>query len=58
MKAIELRLVRLERGGGGWEAYRHLPPAKWPDAALLASLGLPTDAPDADLLRIVAEGRE
>lgn len=54
MKAIQLRVVRLERGAG-WEAYRHLPLAEWPDAALLAFLGLPPDVPDAELLRIVAE---
>jgi hypothetical protein len=56
MKAMELRLVRLERSGcAGWEAYRHLPLAEWPDAALLAFLELPADASDANLLRIVAE---
>jgi hypothetical protein len=56
MKAIEVRVVRLERGGG-WEAYRGKPPGLWPDAALLAFLGLPLEVTDADLLRIVAEGR-
>jgi hypothetical protein len=31
-----------------------MPLDQWPDAALLAFLGLPADVPDADLLRIAA----
>lgn len=55
MKGLELRLVRLERSSeGGWEAYKGTPLARWPDAALLAFLGLPADASDAELLRIAA----
>ena len=47
----------MERSGGvGWEAYQGVPLAQWPDAALLAFLGLPMDVPNAELLRIVAEG--
>ncbi|MBL6457833.1 hypothetical protein JMJ55_21065 [Belnapia sp. T6] len=59
MKPIEQRLARLERAhGAGWEAYRHVPPEQWPDAALLAFLGLPVDASDADLQRIIDEEPE
>jgi hypothetical protein len=54
MKPIEARVIRLERARGtGWEAFRHLPLAEWPDAALWAFLGLPADTSDVDLQRIV-----
>ncbi|MBL6082097.1 hypothetical protein JMJ56_29400 [Belnapia sp. T18] len=53
MKPIEARVVRLERAGGtGWEAFRHLPLAEWPDAALWAFLGLPESTSNAELQRI------
>ena len=59
MKPIEVRLQRLERGhGAGWEAFRHVPPAQWPDAALWAFLGLPASTSDAVLERIAADAAD
>ena len=59
MKPIELRLHRLERArGAGWEAFQHVPPAQWPDAALWAFLGLPDSTTDAELARIIAGATE
>jgi hypothetical protein len=59
VKPIEVRLQRLERArGAGWEAFLHIPPQQWPDAALWAFLGLPEGTSDAELQRIIAEASE
>ena len=59
MRSIEMRLHRLERArGAGWEAFQHVPPQQWPDAALWAFLGLPESTIDIELQRIVAGASE
>ena len=53
-QGINRRLAQLERAGSGagWEAGRHVPMEQWPDTELWGFLGLPPDAPDAELEQI------